>query len=144
MLLGRAVNRHFLDDKRQLRTALKGTATTLPVHFHDQALFDAVDAVRRHIEAAMARTNVKAKVFARFEGDKRHHAFWLLHACGRIGLVLGGKAAVANFDVAPADRRTGGVAPRSWPAQGHGLRGRTLAPDRDGSRAARRPQGAAS
>ena len=107
VLLGRAVNWHFLDDKRSLRTAMKGT-TSLPVHLHDQAIFDAVDTMKRHIEAAKAHTHVRAKVFTRFDGAKRHYAFWILRSYGRIGLILGGKAPTPDFEVTPDDRRAVG------------------------------------
>lgn len=105
VLLGRAVNWHFLDSKRNLRTALKGSASALPVHLHDQAIFDAVETMRRYIEAAKAQTHVKAKVFERFDGAKRHDAFWLLRSYGRLGMVLGGTAPEPDVEVAPGDRR---------------------------------------
>ncbi len=92
-MLGRTVAWHHLDDPRGLRAATKGMRLDgVPAHLQDQALFDAVEALRRHIEAAVANTHLKAKLFARFEGVKRHYAFWILRRYARIGAALRGES----------------------------------------------------
>lgn len=55
VLLGRALNWHILDDKRRFRLAVRGSATSLPVDLLDQAPFDAVDTMKRDIQAAVAQ-----------------------------------------------------------------------------------------
>jgi len=92
-MLGRTAAWHYLDDPRALRTATKGQRFDgVPAHLHDQAPFDAVHTMGRHIEAGVASTHAKAKVFTRFDGVKRHYAFWILRRYAHIGAVLRGEA----------------------------------------------------
>ena len=92
-MLGRTSAWCHLDDPRALRAATKGERLDgVPAHLHDQALFDAVDTLRRHSQGAIANTHLKAKLFARFEGERRHYAFWMLRRYARIGAVLRGEA----------------------------------------------------
>jgi len=91
-MLGRTAAWHHLDDPRGLRAATKEERQRgVPAHLQDQALFDAVDTMRRYIEGGIASTHVKAKVFARFGGAKRHYAFWILRRYAHIGAVLRGE-----------------------------------------------------
>jgi hypothetical protein len=65
-MLGRTPAWHHLDDPRGLRAATKEERQRgVPAHLQDQALFDAVDTMRRHIEGGIASIQVKAKVFFR-------------------------------------------------------------------------------
>ncbi len=64
---------HHLDAPCTFRASIQGERLPgVPVHLQDQALFDAVDAMRRHIQSAITNTHVKVKVFTRFDGAKRH------------------------------------------------------------------------
>ncbi len=65
------MNQYFLDRTEDVRASLKGTGVGLPVHLHDQALFDAAGTMKRRVESGKKQTHVKAKVFARFEGAER-------------------------------------------------------------------------
>ncbi len=92
-MLGRTTAWHHLDDLRTFRTATKGERLDgVPAHLQDQALLDAVDTMRRHVQSAVVGTHVKAKVFTRFDGAKRHYAFWILHRYAHIGATLRGEA----------------------------------------------------
>ena len=92
-MLGRTVAWHHLDDPRALRASTKGKRPdAVPAHLHDQALFDAVDTLHRPIQSAIANTHLKVKLFARFDGARRHYAFWILRGYARIGAVLRGEA----------------------------------------------------
>ena len=64
----------------------------MPAHLQDQARFDAVDTIRRFVEAGIAATHVRSKLYHRFEKEKRHYGFWILRSYGRIGMVLRGEA----------------------------------------------------
>lgn len=92
-MLGRTTAWHHLDDLRTFRTATKGERLDgVPAHLQDQALLDAVDTMRRHVQSAVVGTHVKAKVFTRFDGAQRHHAFWILHRYAPIGAAMRGEA----------------------------------------------------
>ena len=92
-MLGRTVAWHHLDDPRALGASTKGKRPDgVPAHLHDQALFDAVDTLHRPIQSAIANTHLKVKLFARFDGARRHYAFWILRGYARIGAVLRGEA----------------------------------------------------
>ena len=105
-ILGRTSAWHHLDQPKAFRNeAKKLYRPGIPVHLQDQALFDAVETMRRFIEAGIAAVQLRAKIFARYSGEKRHYAFWLLRGYGRIGAVLGGEAPVPKFDVSAPERR---------------------------------------
>ena len=105
-MIGRTSAWCHLDDPRRLRAATKAARLdSVPAHLQDQALFDAVDTMRRHIAAAVANTHVKAKLFARFEGAKRHYAFWILRKYEYIGATLRGEA--PDPTPPPGSRRKG-------------------------------------
>ena len=76
------------------------------VHLQDQAVFDAADTMKRFIEASIASSHMRGKVFARYQGPQRRYAYWLLRRYERIGAVLQGKTPTPEpFDVAPSDRK---------------------------------------
>jgi len=90
---GRTSAWHRLDDPRVRRTAAKDRRREgVPVQLQDQALWDAVDTMRRHLQSAMANTHLRAKVFVQLDGAKRRYAFWILHRYARIGAVWRGEA----------------------------------------------------
>lgn len=92
-MLGRTNAWHHLDDPRALRhTTRAARRDDVPAHLQDQALFDAVDTLRRFIEAGVAAVHLRAKLFQRFDREQRHYAFWLLRRYARIGAVLRGEA----------------------------------------------------
>jgi putative transposase len=107
LILGRTAAWHYLDHRRALRDALKPRyLPDVPVHLQDQAVFDAVDTMRRFVESGLARAHAKARVFRHFEGTQQRYAFWLLKRYGRIGAVLRGEApAPEHFTILPAERR---------------------------------------
>ncbi len=97
-----------LDGRWQdLRDALKPQYRTgYPVHLQDQAVKDAVETMRKWIDAALAATHLRRRVFIRFEGEaQRHYAYWLLRRYARIGAVLRGEAPIPEFEITPAERR---------------------------------------
>ena len=76
-LLGRMGAWHHLDDPRALRAETKTNRRKgMPAHMQDQARFDAVDTMRRFVEAGIAATHIRGKLFQRFEKEKRHYGFW--------------------------------------------------------------------
>ncbi len=77
----------------------------VPVHLQDQAIKDAVLAMRRWINSAIARTHLKQRIFARFDREQRHYAFWLLGRYGRIGAVLRGEAPPPAFEIPVQERK---------------------------------------
>ena len=77
----------------------------VPVHLQDQAVKDAVQTMRRWIDAAIEHAHLRRRIFVRFAGEQRHYAFWLLTSYERIGAVLRGEAPVPMFDVRPPERR---------------------------------------
>ena len=92
-LLGRTGAWPHLDKPRALRAETKPTRRKgMPAHLQDQARFDAVDTIRRFVEAGIAATHVRSKLYHRFEKEKRHYGFWILRRYGRIGMVLRGEA----------------------------------------------------
>ncbi len=92
-MLGRTASWHRLNNPRTFRATMKEERLgAVPVQLQDQALFDAVDTMRRHIQSTVANTHVKAKVFTRFDGAQRHHAFWILHRYAPIGAAMRGEA----------------------------------------------------
>ena len=92
-LLGRTGAWHHLDKPRALRAETKTNRRKgMPAHLQDQARFDAVDTIRRFVEAGIAATHVRSKLYHRFEKEKRHYGFWILRSYGRIGMVLRGEA----------------------------------------------------
>ncbi len=79
-LHSRAMWRH-LDDKRGFREAMKATGNYpngVNVHLVDQAAFDAVDTMVRHIESVIAGANVKAKIWRHYQGFERRFAYTCL------------------------------------------------------------------
>ncbi len=84
---------HYLGDKRGFRDWAKSKGlypSGMSVHLADQAAFDAADTWVRHIEAQLATSEIKAKIWRRFEGESRHYAYSVLKSYRDIGLVLRG------------------------------------------------------
>ncbi len=103
---GRTSAWQHLDKPKAFRNdAKKLYRLDLPAHLQDQAVFDAVDTLRRFIEAGIASVHLRAKVFAHYSGEKRHYAFWLLRGYGRIGAVLCGEAPVPKFNLSAPERK---------------------------------------
>ncbi|MBE3557458.1 MAG: hypothetical protein IMW91_10450, partial [Firmicutes bacterium] len=80
--------------------------TSLPVHLHDQALFDAVGTMQRYIASAITHSHLKGKLFSRFSDSEsqQHYAFRLLHGYERIGQVLRGTAPKPPFPISQDQR----------------------------------------
>ena len=76
------------------------------VHLIDQAAFDAADTWVRHIEACLARADVKARVWRRFaDEDTRHYAYACLARYGSIGEIMsGGVPAIPTVTLAEKTR----------------------------------------
>ena len=106
-VLARAVRWHYLDAPNAFRNAMKSQyRPDVSVHLQDQAVFDAADTMKRFIEASIASSHMRGKVFARYQGPQRRYAYWLLRRYERIGAVLQGKTPTPEpFDVAPSDRK---------------------------------------
>ncbi|MHB1773401.1 MAG: zinc ribbon domain-containing protein [Acidimicrobiales bacterium] len=85
---------HHLDAKRGFRDWAKAEGLypeDVNVHLVHQAAFDAVDACVRHVEACIAQSNVKARIWRRFsDEDERHYAYACLARYSALGEVLSG------------------------------------------------------
>ena len=97
-LHSRLMWRH-LDDKRGFRDGMKAAGNYpkgINVHLSDQAAFDAVDTMVRHIESVIARANVKAKISKRYETKEleRRFAYTCLKRYLWIADILMGKTPV--------------------------------------------------
>ena len=105
-ILGRSVAWDNLDHPKKFRDSLKSSYKPgNPVHLLDQAVFDAVDTLRRFIEAGLTSNHIKARIFVHFSEAKRHYAYWLLKSYGRIGSVLQGVAPEPKFEITLGDRK---------------------------------------
>ena len=98
---------HYLDGHWQaFRDAMKPRYRSgVPVHLQDQAIKDAVLTMRRWIDAAIALTHLKKRIFVRFEKEQRHYAFWLLLRYERIGAVLRGERPEPKFKITVQERK---------------------------------------
>lgn len=71
----------YLDDKRGLRDAMKAAGNYpigVHVHLSDQAAFDAIDTMVRHIESVITGANVRANIWRRNSALKRRFAYTCL------------------------------------------------------------------
>ncbi len=85
----------YLDNKRSFRDYAKQEGLypkDVHVHLVDQAAFDAVDTWIRHIESVITISEIKAKIWRRFQGIQRHYAYSLLTSYKDIGSILQGHA----------------------------------------------------
>jgi hypothetical protein len=61
------------------------------VHLADQAVFDAVDTCKRHIESVVKTVNLKANIWHRFSDEsERHYAYGCLARYSAIGPIMCG------------------------------------------------------
>lgn len=100
LLLGDTTTWAYLDRQENLREATKAQRDPrIPVHLHDQAVFDAVHTMRRHIDAALKNGHVRRRLFLRWDGDQRRYGFWLLSRYERIGAVLRGQVPAPSWSI---------------------------------------------
>ena len=67
-ILGRSVAWDNLDHPKKFRDSLKSSYKPgNPVHLLDQAVFDAVDTLRRFIEAGLTSNHIKTRIFVQLE-----------------------------------------------------------------------------
>ncbi len=107
-ILGRTSAWRHLDKPKAFRNKVKKLyRSDIPVHLQDQAVFDAVETMRRFIEAGIASVHLRAKVFVRYQDSdkKRHYAFWLLRSYEHIGALLRGEAPIPKFEIPVLERK---------------------------------------
>ena len=85
---------HHLDSKRAFRDWAKRQGLYpqgVNVHLVDQAAFDAADTCIRHIESAIASSELKARIWRRFSReDERHYAYACLARYQALGALMRG------------------------------------------------------